>query len=113
MIIKLSPQAQNETSNASVITLSGLTLTIDDQVIDLSVIPEGGQAEADEDSPLIGIVTRDEVTIRYPYSTDIYECNQPTEQSAYEFDIVDGQVPCPLIKRPVEVIESEVIEDDI
>jgi hypothetical protein len=109
MKIKLSPQVANETTNAPVITVSGLTLTIDDQVIDLSVIPEGGQAEADEDSPLIGIVTRDEVTIRYSYSTDIYECNQPTESSAYKFEIVEGQVPCPLIKRPVA--ENEVIEN--
>ena len=99
MIIKLSPIAANETNNAPVITLSRLTLTIDGQAIDLSVIPEGGQAEAEEDSPLIGIVTREEVTIRYPYSTYIYESSQPTEQSAYEFDIIDGQVPCPLIKR--------------
>ena len=111
MKIKLSPQAANETTKAPVINLSGLTLTIDDQVIDLSVIPEGGQAEADENSPLIGIVTREEVTIRYPYSTDIYTPNQPTEQSSYEFDIVEGQVPCPLTKRPV--VEEEGIEDDV
>jgi hypothetical protein len=111
MKIKLSPQVVNETTNAPVITLAGLTLTIDDQVVDLSVIPEGGQAEPDEDSPFIGIVTRDKVTVRYPYSTDIYEPNQPTDQSAYEFDMTEGEVPCPLIKRPVEVIESEVIED--
>ena len=107
MIIKLSPIAANETTNAPVITLSGLTLTIDGQVIDLSVIPEGGQAESDNDM-LIGIVTREEVTIRYPYSTDIYESSQSTEQSAYEFDIVDGQVPCPLVKKPVEVIEDDI-----
>ena len=76
-------------------------------MVDLSVIPEGGQAESDSDL-LIGTVTREEVTIRYPYSTDIYECSQPTEQSAYEFDIVDGQVPCPLVKKPVEVIEDDI-----
>ncbi len=111
MKIKLSPIVANETTNAPVITLSGLTLTVDDQVVDLSAIPEGGQAEPDEDSPLVGIVTRDKVTIRYPYSTDIYESNQPTDPFAYEFDITEGEVPCPLIKRPVEVIESEVIED--
>ena len=106
MKIKLSPIAANESTAAPVISLSGLVLTIGDQVIDLSIIPEGGQAEAKESSPLIGIVTRESVTIRYPYSTDIYECNQPTEQSAYEFDIADGVVPCPLIKRPV-VVEGE------
>ena len=101
MNIKLSPQVVDETTNAPVITLAGLTLTIDDQVIDLSLIPVGGQADPDEDSPLVGIVTREEVTIRYPYSTDIYESYQPTEQSAYKFEITDGQVPCPLIKREV------------
>ena len=99
MIIKLSPQVANETTKAPIIALSGLTLTIDDQVIDLSLIPEGGQAEADEDSPLIDIVTREEVTIRYPYSTDIYESNQPTNPADYEFEITEGTVPCPLIKR--------------
>lgn len=109
MKIKLSPQVANETTNAPVITLSGLTLTIDDQVVDLSVIPEGGQAEVDENSPFIGIVTREEAIIRYPYSTDIYESNQPTDPSDYEFDMTEGEVPCPLIKRQVEVIESEVI----
>ena len=102
MKIKLSPKAQSETTNAPVITLLGLTLTIDDQVIDLSVIPNGGQAEADDNSPLIGVVTRDEVTIRYPYSTDIYESNQSTNPADYEFEITEGTVPCPLIKRSVK-----------
>ena len=102
MKIKLSPKAQNETTNAPVITLTGLILTIDDQAIDLSVIPENGQAEADDNSPLIGIATRDEVTIRYPYSTDIYESNQSTNPSDYEFEVTDGVVTCPLVKRSVE-----------
>ena len=108
MIIKLSPQVANKTTQSPIVSLNGLILTIGKTDIDLSIIPEGGQAEADEDSPLIGIVTREMVTIRYPYSTDIYESSQPTEQSAYEFDIVDGQVPCPLVKKPVieEVIEN-------
>ena len=99
MKIKLSPQVANEPPNAPVITLSGLTLAIDAKVIDLSVIPDGGQAEADEDNPLIGIVNREMVTISYPYSTDIYESNQSTNPLDYEFDIADGVVPCPLIKR--------------
>lgn len=102
MKIKLSPVVKSETTRAPVITLSGLTLNIDDQVIDLSVIPDGGQAEVGVDSPLVGIVTRNEVTIRYSYSTDIYECNQPTDHSVYEFDVAEGQVPCPLIKRTTE-----------
>lgn len=102
MKIKLNSQAVNKTTNAPVISLSGLILTIDEQSVDLSVIPEGGQAEADEDSSLIGTVTRNEVTIRYPYSTDIYESNQSTNPADYEFEITEGVVPCPLIKRSVK-----------
>lgn len=106
MIIKLNPIVKHEPTTPPTIRLNGLILTIGDTDYDLSAIPEGGQAEGE--SPFVGICTRDEVTIEYPYSTDIYEPNQPTEQSAYEFDIVDGQVPCPLIKRPVveEVTEN-------
>ena len=107
MIIKLSPQVANEPTKAPVISVTGLTLTIDDQVIDLSVIPEGGQAESDNEW-LIGTVTREQVTIRYPYSTYIYEPNQSTNPLDYEFDIVDGVVSCPLIKKPVieEVLDN-------
>ena len=102
MRIKLSPKAVRETTNAPAITLSGLTLTVGEQTIDLGVIPNGGQAEADDNSPLIGIVTRDEATIRYPYSTDIYEPNQPANPADYEFQITEGAVPCPLVKRSVK-----------
>ena len=97
MKIKLSPQVAN-TTGVPVISLNGLILTIGKTDIDLSFIPEGGQAESDNDM-LIGTVTREEVTIAYPYSTDIYESNQSTNPLDYEFDIVDGVVPCPLTKR--------------
>lgn len=105
MKIKLNAQVTNKPT--PVISVSGLVLTIDGTDIDLSVIPEGGQAESDNEL-LTGIVTREEVTINYPYSTDIYEPNQSTNPLDYEFDIVDGVVPCPLIKRPVieEVTEN-------
>ena len=99
MKIKLSPIVSNETKEAPVISLSGLVLTIDNQQIDLSVIPVGGQAEAEENSLLIGVVTRDEVTIKYSYSTDIYESNQSINEEDYEFNITEGTINCPLIKR--------------
>ena len=107
MKIKLNAQVANKPT--PVISLNGLVITIDGVDIDLSVIPEGGQAESDNDL-LSGVVTREEVTINYPYSTDIYEPMQSTDPLDYEFDIVDGQVPCPLVKKPVI---DEVIEDDI
>ena len=98
MKIKLNAQVANKPT--PVISINGLVLTIDGTDIDLSVIPVGGQAESDNDL-LSGIVTREEVTINYPYSTDIYEPNQSTNPLDYEFDIVEGVVPCPLIKREV------------
>ena len=105
MKIKLSPQVANK--QTPVISLNGLVVTIDGTDIDLSVIPEGGQAESDNDL-LSGIVTREEVTINYPYSTDTYEPMQSTNPLDYEFDITEGVVPCPLIKKPVieEVLEN-------
>ena len=80
----LSPIASNKTTAVSV---SGLTVTVDDTDYDLSVIPEGGQAEADENSPLIGTVTRDQVTVRYEYDSQSAEPNQSTDWADYTFDI--------------------------
>jgi hypothetical protein len=98
MKIKLNPIVVSQSKQAPVISLSGLVLTIDGQQIDLSTIPVGGQAESNTDL-LQGVVTRDEVTINYPYSTDIYESNQSINKEDYEFDINEGTISCPLIKR--------------
>lgn len=99
MKIKLSPVCVTETTNAPAIVLNGLTLSVGNTSIDLSQVPEGGQAEASEESPLVGIVTRDEVTVKYPYSTDIYEPMQSTNPLDYEFEITTGAIKCPLIKK--------------
>jgi len=105
MKIILSPIAGNTTTQVS---LNGLVLTIDGVDIDLSVIPVGGEAEPEDDSPLIGKVTRDEVTIRYSYDSQLAEANQSTDWADYTFDITDGEVPCPIIWKPVEVIEDDI-----
>lgn len=99
MKIKLSPVCVTATTIAPVISLNDLTLSVGNTNIDLSQIPEGGQAEVSEESPLFGTVTRDCVTVKYPYSTDIYEPMQSTNPIDYEFDIVSGIVKCPLKKR--------------
>ena len=99
MRIILSPVASTKTTTVSI---SGLTLTIDGTDFDLSVIPEGGQAEADENSPFIGTVTRDKVTIRYEYGSKLAEPDQSTDWSDYTFDIVSGDVPCPIKWRVAE-----------
>ena len=105
MIIKLSPVASHKTTSVSV---DGLVLTIDDTDYDLSIIPEGGQAEASEDSPFIGTVTRESVTIRYEYDSSKAEPDQSTNWDDYTFDVVEGEVPCPIRWKPEPKVEVEV-----
>jgi hypothetical protein len=93
MKIILSPIASNRTTTVSV---DGLTITIDGEAIDLSVIPVGGCAEPDDDSPFIGNVTRDEVTVRYHYESLKALPDQSTEWADYTFDVTSGPVPCPI-----------------
>jgi hypothetical protein len=93
MKIKLSPIAHSYTTEVS---LNGLVLTIDGQKIDLSVIPIDGYVIPDENSPFIGNVTRDEVTIKYFYDSLKAESTQSTDWSDYTFEITDGIVPSPI-----------------
>lgn len=105
MKIILSPVASNKTNSVSV---SGLVMTIDGTDYDFSIIPEGGQAEASDDSPFIGTVTRDLVTIRYEYDSSKAEPDQSTNWDDYTFEVVDGEVPCPIKWKPEPEQESEV-----
>lgn len=78
------------------ISINGLVVTINGQEYDLSVIPEGGQAEATDNSPFIGIITRERVTIRYQYDMVLAEDNQSTDWADYIFYVTNGEVPCPI-----------------
>lgn len=103
MKIILSPVAGNKTTTVSV---SGLVLTIDGVEYDLGAIPDGGQADAEEGSPFVGTLTRDSVTIRYEYDSMKAEPNQSTDWDDYTFDVVEGEVPCPIIwKFAQEAVE--------
>ena len=105
MRVILSPVASNKTTTVS---LSGLVLTIDGVEYGLSIIPEGGQAEASEGSPFIGTVTRESVTIRYEYDSIRAEPNQSTDWTDYTFEVVQGEVPCPIKWKPEPELEVEV-----
>lgn len=105
MKIILWPVAGFKPTTASV---SGLVLTIDGTEYDLSIIPEGGQAEASEDSPFIGIVTRNSVTIRYEYDSSKAEPDQSTNWDDYTFYVVEGEVPCPIKWKPEPEQEADV-----
>jgi hypothetical protein len=97
MKLILSPIASDRTTTVSI---DGLVLTVDNTVIDLSVIPEGGQAEPEDDSPFVGTVTCDEATILYHYDSSKAEPNQSTDWSDYTFEIESGEVPSPIIWKP-------------
>ena len=105
MIIKLSPISGYKTTTVS---LSGLVLTIDGTEYDLSIIPEGGQAEASEGSPFIGTVTRESVTIRYEYDSMKAEPDQSTNWDDWTFFVESGDVPCPIKWKPEP--DQEVVE---
>lgn len=104
MQIILSPIASNKTTSVSV---NGLDVTVDGVDYDLSIIPEGGEAEASEASPFIGTVTRDTVTIRYEYDSQLAEPHQSKDWADYTFDVVAGDVPCPIKWKPEPEIEGE------
>ena len=93
MIIKLSPLASDHTT---LVSINGLIVTVDGIEYDLSIIPEGGVAEADENSPFTGTVTREQVTVKYHYDMFKAEENQSTSWADYTFDIESGDVPCPI-----------------
>lgn len=109
MKIILSPIASTKTTSVSV---DGLILTVDGVDYDLSIIPEAGQAEAEEDSPFIGVVTRNEVTINYSYDSSKAEPRQSTDWADYTFDIKIGEVPCPIRWLPEPDIEEPLSEGD-
>jgi hypothetical protein len=109
MKIILSPIASDHTTSVSV---DGLVLTIDGTAIDLSVIPEGGQAEPDEGSPFMGTVTRDEATILYHYDSALADSIQSADWSDYTFELDSGEVPCPITWRPEQPPVIEIEEPD-
>ena len=105
MKIILSPVASKKTTSVSI---NNRVLTINGTDYDLSIIPEGGQAEASEGSPFIGTVTRDSVTIRYEYESAKAEPDQSTDWGDWTFFVESGDVPCPIKWKPDPEQETEV-----
>ena len=97
MKLILSPIASDRTTEVSV---KGLVITVDGTDYDLSVIPEGGQA--DGEAPFIGTVTRDEVTIQYHYESLAAVPDQSTDWNDYTFIDPKGEVPSPIKWKEAE-----------
>jgi hypothetical protein len=109
MKIIFSPIASDHTT---IVSVDELVITIDGNPIDLSVIPEGGVAEPDENSPFVGPVTRDKVTIKYFYDSGKAEDNQSTDWADYTFEIESGDVPSPIVWKPELDLEINSTEEE-
>lgn len=107
----LSPCAQMNTPKMQ-ISIKGLTITINGQEYDLSVIPEVGQAEAAEGSPFLGVITREQVTIKYAYDMELAEDHQSHDWNDYTFYIEQGEIPCPIKWKPEPEPEPELEDFD-
>lgn len=105
MKIILSPVASNRTTEVFV---DGLNVIVDGEIIDLSVIPDNGYAEPELDSPLIGIVKNNEITIEYHYDSLKAEPHQSVDWADYTFDVTSGKVPCPIQWK----LEHKVVEQN-
>lgn len=105
MKIILHIQASNRTSTVSV---NGLVVTVNGIDYDLSQIPKGGQAEAVEGTPFVGIVTREQASIIYQYESSKALPDQTQTLDDLTFDIVSGEIPCPIQWKPV-VEETNVL----
>lgn len=110
MKVILDPMPHDYLNTA--VSVSGLMVTVDGVDYDLSIIPMGGQAEAAEDSPFVGIVTRDLVRVRYCYDINKAESIQSTDWNDYTFEIESGEVPCPIKWLPETDIEEPLVEDN-
>jgi hypothetical protein len=104
MKIILCPTASDTDTTVSV---DGLTITVDGVDYDLSVIPEGGDAQPGEREPFIGTITRDQVTIMYKYDMATAEPNQSTDWADYTFIDPVGEIPSPIVRKPEPEPEPE------
>jgi len=89
-------------------TVSGDTLTYRGEPYDLSQLPSGAEVEAD--LPFTDKLKRSvdgelSVSLQYFYTTQTAEAYQSMNINDYIFDVIDGECPCPIKRKPIEVSE--------
>ena len=102
MKLKLSPIAGLPGAPETTISVSGDTIAIDGTPYDLSPVPEGGEATAD-DSPFIGKITRVNGVIHCTVLVrlgDTAADDQP--DSPWVIEAASGDVTIPALRKPVE-----------
>ena len=89
-------------------TVSGDVLNYRGKSYNLSQLQIGAEVEAE--TPFIDKIKRSadgklSVSLQYFYTTQTAETNQSTDINDYIFDVIDGECPCPIKRKPVEVSE--------
>ena len=89
-------------------TVNGDTLSYRGESYDLSQLPSGAEVEAE--TPFTDKIKRSvdgelSVSLQYFYTTKTAEANQSMNINDYIFDVIDGECPCPIKRKPVEVPE--------
>ena len=83
-------------------------LTYRGESYDLSQLPNGAEVEAE--TPFTDKIKRNvdgelSISLQYFYTTQTAEANQSMNINDYIFDVIDGECPCPIKRKPVEVSE--------
>ena len=105
MHLTLSPQVGLPSQPETTIHVSGDIVTIDGSPYDLSPVPEGGEATA-EDSPFVGTITRVGGVIHATVLVrlgDTAASDQP--DSPWVIEDAAGMVGIPAARKPEEVTE--------
>ena len=107
MIVTLLPMLSS--SNDTPPTVSGETICYRGVQYDLSPLQDG--ATISIDLPFIGQITRVngviELSLQYCYDSSTAEDDQPKDWDAYTFNVIDGQCPCPIIRKPIPALTTE------
>lgn len=90
-------------------TVNDEVLTYRGETYDLTQLPDGAEVEAE--LPFIGSIKRVngevELTLQYYYNMETAEDNQSTDWDDYTFVVVNGECPCPIVRKP----EPEPVSD--
>ena len=106
MKLTLTPQVGLPGQPETAIHVAGDTITIDGTPYDLSPVPEGGEATAD-DSPFIGRITRVDGVINCTVIArlgDTAASDQP--DSPWVIEAASGDVEIPAARKPVEEVSE-------
>ena len=102
MKLTLSPQVGLPGQPETTIHVSGDTITIDGTPYDLSPVPEGGEATAD-DSPFIGKITRQNGVIHCTLLARLgYTAVDDQGKAPWIIENASGDITIPAIRKEVE-----------